>query len=76
MVLRLDLKQAKHKADLAVTSLHFPEDETNMFYTGAEDGSVAQVMIHGNKKGIVRYPELQRLDTRNTSQANQDVHIN
>lgn len=50
----IDLKNEKssNRRDLAVTSLSFPENETNILYVGAEDGSVCQVHIHGTKVGV------------------------
>merc|ERR1719160_1466190 len=43
----IDLKNEKssNRRDLAVMSLSFPENETNILYVGAEDGSVCQVHI-------------------------------
>lgn len=49
----VDLKnETKKMRDLAVTTLAFPENETNTLYVGAEDGSVCQVHIHGSKVGV------------------------
>jgi len=49
----IDLKnETKNRRDLAVMTLSFPENETNILYVGAEDGSVCQVHIHGSKVGI------------------------
>jgi len=50
----IDLKNEKssNRRDLAVMSLSFPENETNILYVGAEDGSVCQVHIHGAKVGV------------------------
>lgn len=50
----IDLKNEKssNRRDLAVMSLSFPENETNILYVGAEDGSVCQVHIHGTKVGV------------------------
>lgn len=46
----IDLKnETKNRRELAVMSLAFPENETNVLYVGAEDGSVCQVHIHGSK---------------------------
>jgi dynein intermediate chain len=49
----IDLKnESKNRRELAVTSLAFPENETNVLYVGAEDGSICQVHIHGAKPGV------------------------
>mmetsp|Transcript_4964 Transcript_4964/g.12044 ORF Transcript_4964/g.12044 Transcript_4964/m.12044 type:complete len:669 (-) Transcript_4964:57-2063(-) len=49
----IDLKsETKNRRDLAVMSLSFPENETNVLYVGAEDGSVCQVHLHGSKVGV------------------------
>merc|ERR1719221_1199273 len=48
-----DLKnETKNRRDLAVMTLSFPENETNILYVGAEDGSLCQVHIHGSKVGV------------------------
>eukprot|EP00397_Hematodinium_sp_SG-2012_P015130 GEMP01015402.1.p1 GENE.GEMP01015402.1~~GEMP01015402.1.p1 ORF type:complete len:608 (+),score=81.14 GEMP01015402.1:86-1909(+) len=43
----------KTSRDLAVTSLSFPDEETNMLYVGSEDGSVCQALVHGTKSAPV-----------------------
>lgn len=49
----IDLKnEMKNRRELGVMSLSFPENETNVLYVGAEDGSVCQVHIHGTKVGV------------------------
>jgi len=52
----IDLRAAKGpqsaKFDLAMMSMAFPAMETNTVYAGAEDGTVAQVHIHGSKTGV------------------------
>lgn len=48
----LKLEQRSQKRDLSIMSLCFPENETNVLYVGAEDGTVAQVQIHGSKVGV------------------------
>jgi len=51
----IDLKNEiknQNRKDLAVMSLCFPENETNILYVGAEDGSVCQCHIHGSKVGV------------------------
>eukprot|EP00927_Polykrikos_kofoidii_P037870 TRINITY_DN32076_c0_g1_i1.p1 TRINITY_DN32076_c0_g1~~TRINITY_DN32076_c0_g1_i1.p1 ORF type:complete len:664 (+),score=128.67 TRINITY_DN32076_c0_g1_i1:65-1993(+) len=54
----IDLKnETKNRRDLAVMSLTFPENETNILYVGAEDGSVCQCHIHGSKVGVTELYE-------------------
>jgi len=49
----VDLKnENKARKDPSIMSLSFPENETNVLYVGAEDGSVWQVHILGQKSGI------------------------
>lgn len=35
--------------DIGCTSMAFPDNETNTFYVGAEDGSILQTQLHGSK---------------------------
>ena len=35
--------------DIGCTCMAFPENETNIFYVGAEDGSIFQTQLHGSK---------------------------
>jgi dynein intermediate chain len=35
--------------DIGCTSIAFPDNETNTFYVGAEDGSLLQTQLHGSK---------------------------
>lgn len=44
--------ETKNKRDLAVMTLSFPDNETNVLYAGAEDGSVCQVHLQGSKVGV------------------------
>mmetsp|Transcript_62243 Transcript_62243/g.131566 ORF Transcript_62243/g.131566 Transcript_62243/m.131566 type:complete len:659 (+) Transcript_62243:95-2071(+) len=49
----IDLKnENKNKRDLSIMSLSFPENETNVLYAGAEDGSICQGQLHGSKVGV------------------------
>lgn len=48
----IDLKHDQTRRELGVMSLSFPENETNVLYVGAEDGSVCQVHILGSKVGV------------------------
>jgi dynein intermediate chain len=35
--------------DVGCTCMAFPDNETNLFYVGAEDGSIFQTQLHGNR---------------------------
>ena len=35
--------------DIGCTCMAFPDNETNIFYVGAEDGSIFQTQLHGSK---------------------------
>lgn len=37
--------------DIGCTTMVFPDNETNMFFMGAEDGSIIQSQLHGSKTG-------------------------
>ena len=47
----LDLK--KSTRDYAVTSMSLPGSQLNECFVAGEDGSLAQVSLHGAKTGIV-----------------------
>lgn len=54
----IDLKnETKNRRDFAVMTLSFPENETNVLYAGAEDGSICQVHLHGSKVGVTEMYE-------------------
>lgn len=53
--LKRDSKEkAQNRGDLAIMTLSFPENETNVLYAGAEDGSVCQVNLHGSTVGVTK----------------------
>eukprot|EP01129_Flabellula_baltica_P006461 TRINITY_DN2420_c0_g1_i3.p1 TRINITY_DN2420_c0_g1~~TRINITY_DN2420_c0_g1_i3.p1 ORF type:complete len:507 (-),score=115.09 TRINITY_DN2420_c0_g1_i3:518-2038(-) len=53
-VLELTSKVKGSPIPVYVTSMTFPEGEENVFYLGAENGSVLQGCLHGDKSGITR----------------------
>uniref|UniRef100_A0A0G4HJL6 Uncharacterized protein n=1 Tax=Chromera velia CCMP2878 TaxID=1169474 RepID=A0A0G4HJL6_9ALVE len=56
----LDFRRGANR-EVAATCLSLSEGETNILYTGAEDGNVFQAHIHGSKNGVT--DQLEGIDT-------------